>query len=174
MNRVRGGQWLMPLPFVVFYAVLGAATWFLTQNPWFVGTVLVGGLLDWKLSWGWCIYLNRMNPTIGQAWGPDDKRWKIFYVKAIKSIAGDNDYLSLFIRRLFILPMFVGMVFLLGMPMWIIALTVAHAALMVVGYHIGWAIEDKVGPTMFGGVGMGEIITGAFFGAELLYLISLL
>lgn len=160
-NRFRGSGWV-PYNKTLAWVLLGNLYW-ITGDLLFTAIVIVGAFVDFKLSWGWTLDLGRGN---GGGWSsPNDPRWDIPYVKAIYKISGGNDHIGMFLRRLFIAPLFVGMwYFGYASVELAVALTFAHAALMVVGYEIGWRLGGD-------GIGKGEWITGAFFGAILGFLL---
>ena len=117
----------------IYAAVAYAVSW----DLYVFGIVLVGTLIMWTPSWGWAIDLNNANPHVGQLWGPDDPRWEKPMVALIHKLARGNDYMSLFYRHLYILPLFAAVIAYENLSWLFLLLCPLFAACSVLGYHVG-------------------------------------
>lgn len=157
-NRLRGGGWFKYNKDVA-WLYLAAAIYLITQDWLYTLIVILGAFLDFRLSWGWLLNMNR-GPDGGEWASPNDKRWQIPYVKWIKKVTNNDDHKGMFLRRLFIAPMFAGMWYFGYLSAELaVALTFVHSLLMVASYEIGARMGDSVK--------WGEWISGAAFGALL-------
>ena len=189
MNRLRGSGYF---PMSKIAAWLGFTAGFIAvlgQEPIMVFTAVVFfGLMYWDFtaSWGWTLDDNRRqeDTQYGGLWDISDKRWQEFPAKQILAITGyNNDYFGHFLRRLFILPLMLGIVYYQNIPMpgiitplWVqwmtfdvVIFTVAHAALMSSSYWLGWRITDVF--MIKDGIRQGELVSGAAYGFLVSYLL---
>lgn len=153
LNHLRGGgglfrvSWLLAyLPGRVLYWIaplVGLLAW--TCLPWPKAIAFGLAYLIWGVAeWGRWFSLGRLPRDAGG-------RPVSWFARGIEMIAGTNDYAAFTIRNfVMLIPAFYFFPFLLAL-----------APLQTGAYEIGWRISPK------GGIGVGELLTGALWGVVL-------
>lgn len=150
LNHLRGGgglfrvSWLLDkIPGRILYwiaPIVGLLAWVVL--PWPKAIAFSLAYLIWGVAeWGRWFSLGRL-PRKGEL------SW---FARAIESVAGSNDYAAFTLRNFVMLvPAFYFFPFLLAL-----------VPLQTGAYELGWRISPK------GGIGAGELLTGALWGVVL-------